>query len=201
MQWIAKAGEWNLQGGYVSYEGGPAHGGGSTTNIANRILAERSPGMCDEMRYNLDDAFIRLGGTLAMQFTLTSSYNRYGSWGLTDDINDPHRNYKFGCVRDLLRDTTTSVSNAVLPNPISVNVYPNPSSGAVSFSYSVMSPSEVQLTVYDLFGRAVYYDQIGTQESGSQVLIWYPQRITSGVYYYRISIGNTAMGGFVLMED
>jgi hypothetical protein len=86
MQWIAKAGEWNLQGGYVSYEGGPAHGGGSTTNIANRILAERSPGMCDEMRYNLDDAFIRLGGTLAMQFTLTSSYNRYGSWARPPDF-------------------------------------------------------------------------------------------------------------------
>ncbi|MEZ4930930.1 MAG: hypothetical protein R2788_02205 [Saprospiraceae bacterium] len=68
----------NLPGGFVSYEGGPDHGGGSTDNIANRILAERSERMCEEMRYNLDDAFIQLGGNTAMQFTLTSSYNRYG---------------------------------------------------------------------------------------------------------------------------
>ena len=43
-QWIAKAAELGLVGGFCSYEGGPDHGGGSTTNIVNRINAERSPG-------------------------------------------------------------------------------------------------------------------------------------------------------------
>jgi hypothetical protein len=199
MQWIAKANEWNLPGGYVSYEGGPDHGGGSTTNIANRILAERSPGMCDEMRYNLDDAFIQLGGTLAMQFTLTSSYNRYGCWGLTDDINDVHRNYKFDCVRDLLRDTTTSVVYTAEVH--GVQVYPNPSSGEVSFSYSLKSPSEVQLIISDIFGREVYHAQIWTHERGSHILEWDPQIAVSGMYYYRISIGKTVVGGFVFVES
>ncbi len=100
-QWIAMAEVWQLPGGYVSYEGGPDHGGGNLTNLANLILAERSEGMYEIMRYNLDDAFIQLGGTLAMQFTLTSSYNRYGCWGLTDDVNYPDRNYKMAAVRDL----------------------------------------------------------------------------------------------------
>ena len=106
MQWIAKAEEWELPGGYVSYEGGPDHGGGSTVNMANRILAERSEGMCEELRYNFDDAFIQIGGTLAMQFTLTSSYDRYGCWGLTDDVAVPYRNFKLGCLQELLADDT-----------------------------------------------------------------------------------------------
>ena len=92
----------NLMHGFTSYEGGPDHGGGGIVNIENRILAEPTTGMCEEMRYNLDEGFLQLGGKLSMQFTLTSSYNHYGCWGLTDDVNNPDRNYKFQCIKDLL---------------------------------------------------------------------------------------------------
>ena len=101
-QWIEFANDWNLMHGFTSYEGGPDHGGGGIVNIENRILAEPTTGMCEEMRYNLDEGFLQLGGKLSMQFTLTSSYNHYGCWGLTDDVNNPDRNYKFQCIKDLL---------------------------------------------------------------------------------------------------
>ncbi len=35
---------------------------------------------------NLHDCFFGLGANKAMQFTMTSGYNRYGCWGLTDDV-------------------------------------------------------------------------------------------------------------------
>ncbi len=101
-QWIAAAKLWNLAGGFVSYEGGPDHGGGGTTNIANRILAERDIGMGEMLKYNYDTAFLALGGTLAMQFSLSSGYSRYGCWGLTDDISHPDRNYKYGAIRSIV---------------------------------------------------------------------------------------------------
>ena len=104
IQWVAKAAAWNFVGGYCSYEGGPDFGGGSTKNIANRILCNRDPGMAIEYKYNLDEAFFGLGANLAMQFTLTSGYNRYGCWGLTDDVTIPDRNYKFQAARDLIGD-------------------------------------------------------------------------------------------------
>jgi len=101
-QWIAMAASWNLTGGFCSYEGGPDYGGGGTGNLANRILCNRDPGMATEFKYNLDDAFFALGANLATQFTLTSAYTRYGCWGLTDDVTNPDRNYKFQAARDLL---------------------------------------------------------------------------------------------------
>ncbi len=101
-QWIAAAKSWNLAGGYVSYEGGPDHGGGSTVNVANRILAERDIEMGELMKYNYDTAFLALGGTLAMQFSLSSSYSRYGCWGLTDDIAFPNRNYKYAAMKSIV---------------------------------------------------------------------------------------------------
>ncbi len=105
-QWVAKAAVWQLPGGFCSYEGGPDHGGGSTVNIANRISAERHARMAVEWNYNFSDAFFKLNGTLAMQFTLSSAYCRYGCWGLTDDITNPQRNYKYEAARKLADSIT-----------------------------------------------------------------------------------------------
>jgi hypothetical protein len=70
--------------------------------LANRIRADRDSGMGELLKYNYGDAFLDLGGTLAMQFTLSSGYNRYGNWGLTDDVNFPDRNYKYRALKSLV---------------------------------------------------------------------------------------------------
>ncbi len=186
MQWISKAEDWNLPGGYVSYEGGPDHGGGSTTNIANRILAERTLGMCDAMRYNLDDAFIQLGGNLAMQFTLTSGYNRYGCWGLTDDINDLHRNYKFGCIQDLLRQDTmpTSVEDRMNHAKERYRVYPNPVQDII-YIQDLHSPGTNSIaSVYTFTGQLLIKTEFEAgQDLESHILV---PDIAQGMYILTI---------------
>jgi hypothetical protein len=106
IQWVAKAAEWNLTGGFCSYEGGygtPCCGSPDNIpdNLDNKILMHRVPRAADVLKYNYDDGFFALGGNLATQFTMTSAYTRYGCWGLTDDVNYPERNYKFQAARDL----------------------------------------------------------------------------------------------------
>ncbi|MCB0653888.1 MAG: hypothetical protein KDC85_21605 [Saprospiraceae bacterium] len=201
MQWIEKASQWNLSGGYVSYEGGPDHGGGSTANITNRILAERSEGMCEALRYNYDDAFLQLGGTLAMQFTLTSSYNRYGCWGLTDDVNVPDRNFKFDCLRELLSgDSTVTALNQPLKTKNLIAVAPNPASGKVSFSFDLTLPAEVSLRIYDLFGCTIYNLEKGRLESGSHEMTWDTEKTIPGMYFYLFRIGNQWETGSLVVQ-
>ncbi len=101
MQWIATAAEWHLAGGYFIYEGGGHPDLGNLTNIDNVIAAERDPGMGELLQYNYGEAFLDLGGNMAMHFILSSAYQRYGSFGLTDDITIPERNAKYGALRDL----------------------------------------------------------------------------------------------------
>ncbi|MBN2716718.1 MAG: hypothetical protein JXX14_12770 [Deltaproteobacteria bacterium] len=101
MQWITTAGDWGLAGGYFIYEGGGHPELGNLTNIDNVISAERDSGMGELLKYNYGDAFLELGGAMAMHFILSSAYTRYGSFGLTDDINFPERNHKYGALRDL----------------------------------------------------------------------------------------------------
>jgi len=110
LQWIQKAAAWQLTGGCCSYEGGNDFGGGSTTNIANRIRAVRDPRMGDEVYYNFGDAFFAIGGNIACNLELASGYNRYGCWGLTDDIKYPDRNYQFQAGRQLLGNLTADFS-------------------------------------------------------------------------------------------
>ena len=198
-QWIAKASNWNLPGGYVSYEGGPDHGGGSTVNISNRILAERSEGMCDEMRYNFDDAFIQLGGRLAMQFTLTSSYNRYGCWGLTDDVNIPHRNFKLACIQELLPDDPVNIENPELGNE-ALSVYPNPSSGAFLLEFELENKSVCSARIINAQGVLIkeVFTQIEFSSGVHQVEL--NAQLPAGLYFLKVNLGSQEFTQKVIIE-
>jgi hypothetical protein len=139
--WVATANAYELPGGYMSYEGGPDALGdiGSTTNVANRIMTHRDPGMEAVSEYNYDEAFAALGGTLAMQFTMDGAYSRYGCWGLTDDCSDPDRNWKFKGARDILGDST--YKNGTW-SPV-----------AVADSYSVSPGSQLSVSAPGVLGN------------------------------------------------
>lgn len=188
-QWIATAAAWNLPGGFVSYEGGPDHGGGSTENISNRILAERSQGMYDLMQYNLKDAFLDLGGSLAMQFTLTSAYSRYGCWGLTDDVTVPHRNFKLAAVRDLL----SGITNVQEPDASlsRIRVYPVPSSGMVYFDLE--NAGTYLIHIYDASGKQVY-----VEKGFGRVIAWTASQ--SGLYFYSLLHDGGLSSGSILIS-
>ncbi|NOQ74591.1 MAG: T9SS type A sorting domain-containing protein [Crocinitomix sp.] len=196
-QWIERANAWELSGGFTSYEGGPDHGGGGIVNIENRIMAERSEGMCEEMRYNLDEGFLQLGGKLAMQFTLTSSYNRYGCWGLTDDVNVPDRNYKFQCMKDLLDAEPLTIADRNTQEP--VLVYPNPAQTTINFSFNLIENSDLAISIFDPTGRLVKTITKINQNQGEHTMQFEREELMNGLYYFMFEAGSqTANGSFVL---
>lgn len=94
------ANTWGIR--QLAYEGGPDNGGGSTTNVANRITANRYFGMRDLILRDLRDNWFPLGCDLFMHLEVAGLYSRYGCWGLTDDYTLPDRNYKFQAQRELV---------------------------------------------------------------------------------------------------
>ena len=193
VQWIAKAKAWNLAGGFVSYEGGPDHGGGSTVNIANRILAERDAGMGEMLKYNYDTAFLAIGGLLAMQFTLSSSYCRYGCWGLTDDISNPNRNYKYGAIKSIVGGPQSVISPKVkegAPGDLTIS---NISHGAAVVKVTLESGREATLEVFTLSGKMVQKYCRTAQGSGRHDASWNLEKLSPGLYMLRFTSGNTQM--------
>ena len=95
------ADDWNLE--LATYEAGPntsKGGNAGTTNVENRIRAARTERMADLIKRNVRN-FFEVGGDLFEAFTDAGRYGRYGTWGSTDDVTKPFRNYKYDAYLEL----------------------------------------------------------------------------------------------------
>jgi subtilisin family serine protease len=70
--------------------------------------------------------------------------------------------------------------------------YPNPFNSSTTIIYNLASPSYVSLKVYDVLGREVGVLLSGGQSKGIHVQIFDSRRwdVASGVYFYRLSVGD-----------
>ncbi len=190
-QWVLEARRWRLPGGYCSYEGGPDHGGGATENVANQIRAERHPRMAEIYKYNFDDCFWQLGANLAMQFTLSSAYNRYGCWGLTDDIAEPDRNHKFQAVRDLVGERSRDPDGGGVPEGYRLyQNYPNPFNKETTIKYGLPEAGHVNISLYNVMGKKITVLVDGWRKAGYHSVPLKDPDLASGVYFYRMKSNN-----------
>jgi hypothetical protein len=168
VQWIKVAKDSGLVGGFCSYEGGPDHGGGSTVNIANRITAERDVRMGSVWTYNLDTAFFKIGGNLAMQFTLSSAYTRYGCWGLTDDITKPNRNAKYKAAQELALQYSgiavkpdKNINNHKRENITAITI-----NNTLRICYYLEKAGDVCISLWNIKGQLILRQNLQGQSAG-----------------------------------
>lgn len=174
---INKASKWQLAGGCTSYEGGPhLPSGANMTNLSTQILSHRTAKMKDVLKYNYIEGWKNIGGGLAMYFTLFSEYNRYGCWGLTDDYNNPDRNFKMAAIREIINDNT----DIIISDNLQFSLSPNP----VKNMAHVIIPQnllEYNITIYNLLGHKLI--DIDGNSSDLQIDI---SSLTPGLYMIRI---------------
>jgi hypothetical protein len=73
---------------HFQYEVGPDVGGGAIENVANRIRANRMPGIADVIERDVVRNWFDRGGGLYMYFAHCGPASRYGCWGLSEDVMD-----------------------------------------------------------------------------------------------------------------
>ncbi|MBN1997622.1 T9SS type A sorting domain-containing protein [candidate division KSB1 bacterium] len=170
--------KWNLPTGAVSYEGGQSYPAtGEMNYLDNRITACRDKSMAALTRYNLEDYFFGLGGTLACHFTLAGKYTRYGCWGLTDDMNDPDRNSQFLAVRELLDDVDTPQP------PIHFYATKDPESGAVALYWDDIADDEDGFIIERNSGNGTYVQIASVNANDTS----YTEKLSEeGAYTYRM---------------
>jgi len=170
---INKANTWKLVGGCTSYEGGPhVPAGGGLDNLGNLINSHRTEAMGDVLKYNYLEGWNEIGGGLAMHFTLASSYNRYGCWGLTDDYTKPDRNYKMQAVRDIISSYTSVESDKFTEK---INIYPNPTSEFLNVDELIKS-----FEIVNMYGLVVKSDNL---HIGSKIDV---STLVNGVYILKV---------------
>lgn len=69
--------------------------------------------------------------------------------------------------------------------------YPNPFNAKTNISFSIANESDVTIGIYNLTGQKVA-DLSGHFGAGENVVNWDASSVASGVYFYRLSVGNNA---------
>jgi hypothetical protein len=73
--------------------------------------------------------------------------------------------------------------------------YPNPSTGLTTLRFSLPAPRHVKVDVYDLQGRNVASRDLGLRGAGEQHYVLQAPRLATGVYLYRIRLGDPGGAG------
>jgi len=81
-----------------------------------------------------------------------------------------------------------------------ISVYPNPSSGPVTFGLVLAKPSEIKLVVYDFCGKPAGMVFDGKLMPGMHDLRWDHEKLSPGMYFYKlVSPGGTSGGKFIIL--
>jgi hypothetical protein len=69
------------------------------------------------------------------------------------------------------------------PANITFNIWPNPTNAAFNISYELNAMQDVRLTMYDVLGRQVWRNDVGTQPPGVHRLSFADDELPSGRYF------------------
>jgi hypothetical protein len=102
-------------------------------------------------------------------------------------------------------DMTTSVSGPVATGePVSyltARNFPNPFNPTTTIGYSIPTAGNVHVSVFDITGREVAILVNGYQTAGQYAVQWDGHSFASGIYFYRVTVGNLSFTNrMVLMK-
>ena len=86
----------------------------------------------------------------------------------------------------------TIVEKYQAENPVSFQLaqnYPNPFNSGTTITYSLKNSGEVELSIYDLTGQRIHKLASGRQSAGEHQSYWDAIESASGVYIYRLQVG------------
>ncbi len=87
-------------------------------------------------------------------------------------------------------------TNSMIPEGFTLSQnYPNPFNLNTTISFSLSTPSEVNLTIYNIMGQKIKTIAQGWYEAGSHAVTWDGKNeagsvVASGIYFYKLSAGD-----------
>ncbi len=83
-----------------------------------------------------------------------------------------------------------------------IKVYPNPAFNTTTISYNLNEKSDVNIAIFDLSGKKVWENSMGTQTQGQHSIQINRNalNLNDGIYFYSISTGNNAVSGKILFK-
>ncbi len=96
--------------------------------------------------------------------------------------------------------STSGVSeSSALPEVFNLRCHPNPFNGKALISFDLKSSGHVSIKVYNVAGQLVETLTDGEFGAGRHSLAWDASGYSTGVYFYRLALGDKAAAGKMLL--
>ena len=110
-------------------------------------------------------------------------------------LNRPRRNSQIPKTH-----VATSILDRVIPSTIEIGCnYPNPFTTLTSFTFKLPVACEVRLTVHDMLGREVAVLREGPMDRGIHSAVLHAERLTAGMYLFRLQAGAEVRQGKMVL--
>ncbi|MGE5436796.1 MAG: T9SS type A sorting domain-containing protein, partial [Syntrophothermus sp.] len=77
---------------------------------------------------------------------------------------------------------------AIIPEDLSLNVYPNPFNSFINVVYKISSFGNPELNIYNTLGEKVYTEFLGEQSIGEHKKMINASWLSSGIYYLTLKV-------------
>jgi immune inhibitor A len=118
----------------------------------------------------------------------------FGAEGINNSypsIYDTRIDFMQAALNYLLGPVSVLDPSPVLPGRISLDQnYPNPFNPTTRIAFEIPSTDQVNLSVYDILGRLIDKPVDEVLTAGGHVITWDGSRFPSGIYFYRLTVGN-----------
>ncbi len=127
---------------------------------------------------------------LKLQFGLDGSYSAdsiivYWPSGITQRLFEINANQFL----TIIEDDNVGIESLDNTNT-ELNIYPNPISGSTIIEYGLQYHEQIELIIYNHFGKEVEVLISEFQQSGYHKIIWNAKDLSAGVYFVRINSGS-----------
>lgn len=117
------------------------------------------------------------------------SSKRFASRQFSGSANKPSLSVYFTPQNSTSDESLTSLpeNSSLHPN------YPNPFNPSTTLSFTLASPDQVELSIYNSLGSKVYSLRKGYMSAGTHQIIFDAKQLPSGLYYYQLT---TSLGRY-----
>ena len=180
----------------VTIQSGPAVRAGTDIAVSAGALNASSSALQNiggELTHTSPQPFVNGVATFSFTYTAPAAPGAYTMYANGNSVNFNGDNtgdqWNFAPNKTITVKTATAVENSTaIANEFSLSQnYPNPFNPTTAIAFQVMRASHISLRIYDVRGSLVSTLIDGEREPGAYKTSFHADRLTSGVYYYRLA--------------
>jgi len=100
------------------------------------------------------------------------------------------------CFNHYYERDSTYTNVLILPEiELDIYIYPNPLSTSTTIEYELKEPSNISLIIYNHLGKPIETLVNKHQQKGEHKAVWNATDLPSGIYFYRLVVGEQSASG------